>query len=168
MGVGHDSSRPPGVHESTATARGLTVKALSDSFIEDYVKMRELRVYAKYEGAIRVHIVPRLGEVNAEMLTREQVREAVKHAMVPKARGIGPKDRPRGGKEAARTMLGVLRHMITWGSDEGKLKRKDNPASGMEKNLPEKKEGRTSAGARRSQNGMAGGGDARLPLRSRV
>ncbi len=69
--------------EGTATARGLTVKALSDSFIEDYVKMRELRAFAKYEAAIRVHIVPRLGQVNAEILTREQVHHA---------RGIAPHD----------------------------------------------------------------------------
>ena len=127
--------------ESAATASGLTIKALAESFIEDYVKMKELRALAKYEGAIRVHIVPRLGDVNAEMLTRERVRETVKQVMVRKARGSAPKDRPRGGREAARTMLGVLRHMITWGNDEGKLKRKDNPASGMEKNLPKKKKG---------------------------
>jgi integrase len=127
--------------EGAATSRGLSIKALSDSFLEDYVRMRELRALAKYAGAIRVHIVPRLGEVNAELLTREHVRATLKHVMVPRARGAGTKDRPRGGKEAARTMLGVLRHMITWGMEEAKLKRKDNPVSGMEKNLPKKKKG---------------------------
>lgn len=127
--------------EGAATLRGLTIKALSESFLEDYVKMKELRALAKYSGTIRVHIRPRLGEVNAELLTREQVRATVKQVMVPRARGAGPKDRPRGGKEAARTMLGVLRHMITWGMEEAKLKRKDNPVSGMEKNLPKKKKG---------------------------
>jgi integrase len=46
-----------------------------------------------------------------------------------------------GGVEAARTAMGVLRHMYSWGMDEGKLKRKDNPASRIDKNLPKKKQG---------------------------
>jgi hypothetical protein len=58
-----------------------------------------------------------------------------------KARGAGPRDRPRGGKEAARTFVSVLRQMITWGVQEKKLKRQDNPAANMEKNLPKKKRG---------------------------
>jgi integrase len=36
--------------------------------------------------------------------------------------------------------MGVLRHMFTWALDEGKLKRKDNPASKIDRNLPKKKE----------------------------
>jgi integrase len=46
-----------------------------------------------------------------------------------------------GGVEAARTAMGVLRHMYSWGIEEAKLKRKDNPASRIEKNLPKKKQG---------------------------
>jgi len=125
--------------EGAATAGGLTVKALSDVFMTDYVTMRQLRAPNKYRFAIDVHIVPHLGDVLADRLTREEVRAAVKKIMVKKARGEGGRDRRRGGQEAARTVVSVLRKLLSWASDEGKIKRKDNPASGMEKNLPKRK-----------------------------
>ena len=37
--------------------------------------------------------------------------------------------------------MGVLRHMYSWAMEEGKLKRKDNPASKIDRNLPKKKQG---------------------------
>jgi integrase len=126
--------------ESVATAGGLNVKALSQRFIDDYVRLKELRALNKYEGAVRVHIVPLLGEVLADRLSREHVRGLVRKAMVRVPRGQGPRDRPRGGKEAARSALGVLRKMINWGTREGLLKRTDNPATGMEDNLPKQKQ----------------------------
>jgi len=126
--------------ESIATAGGLTIKALAEKFVADYVRMKDLRALAKYEGAVRVHIVPALGEVLADTLSREQVRGLVKKAMVRVPRGRGSRDRPRGGKEAARSALGVLRKMINWGIRERLLKRTDNPATGMEDNLPKKKQ----------------------------
>ncbi len=125
--------------ESAATAGGYAVNALSEKFISDYVRLKELRALAKYHGAIRVHIVPALGDVLADTVNREQVRGLVKKTMVRVARGQGPRDRPRGGKEAARTVLGVLRKMINWGMREQLLTRSDNPATGMEDNLPKKK-----------------------------
>jgi hypothetical protein len=36
--------------------------------------------------------------------------------------------------------------MISWGIDEGKFKRQDNPASNMEKNLVKKKRGERAVG----------------------
>jgi len=126
--------------ESAATAGGLTVRALAERFLADYVRMKELRALLKYEIAIRVHIVPALGEVLADVVGREQVRTLVRKAMVRVPRGNGPRDRPRGGKEAARTALGVFRKMINWGMRERLLKRADNPATGMEDNLPKKRQ----------------------------
>lgn len=125
--------------ETSATAGGLTIAVLAASFLADYVRMKELRAFKKYEGAIRVHIVPGIGNVLADVLSREQVRGIVKKVMVRVSRGKGPKDRPRGGKEAARTVVGVLRKMINWGIREKLLKRTDNPVMGMEDNLPKKK-----------------------------
>jgi integrase len=126
--------------EAAATAGGLTVTALCEKFTTDYVRMKELRALKKYSGAIDVHIVPRIGSVIADVLTREHVRELVKKVMVRVPRGNAPRDRPRGGKEAARSTLAVLRKMFAWGISEGFLKRSDNPASGMEGNLPKKKQ----------------------------
>ena len=126
--------------ENVATARGLTVRVLGEKFLTDYVRMKDLRALLKYEGAIRVHIVPVLGGLLADTITREHVRALVRKAMVRLPRGDGPRDRPRGGKEAARTVLGVLRKMINWGMRERLLKRSDNPATGMEDNLPKKKQ----------------------------
>lgn len=37
--------------------------------------------------------------------------------------------------------MGVLRHMYSWAMEEGKLKRKDNPASKIDRNLPKKRQG---------------------------
>jgi integrase len=125
--------------ETAATAGGLTVQGLAERFLTDYVRMKELRAFIKYEGALRVHVVPRVGDVLADTLSREQVRGLLKNVMVRVPRTGRPRDRPRGGKEAARTVLAVLRKMISWGVAEGLLARKDNPASGMESNLPKKR-----------------------------
>jgi len=131
---------PVAALESSATAHGLTVRALAEKFLADYVQMKELRALLKYEGAIRVHIIPGVGDLLAEMMTREQVRSFIRKVMVRVPRGDGPRDRPRGGKEAARSVLGVLRKMLNWGARERLLKRTDNPAAGMEDNLPKKRQ----------------------------
>lgn len=126
--------------EARATAGGLTVKALAEIFMTDYVRMKELRAFLKYQGAIRVHIVPNLGPVLADVVSRDQIRALVRKVMVRVPRGTGPRDRPRGGKEAARSALAILRKMITWGMREKLLRRTDNPATGMEDNLPKKRQ----------------------------
>jgi integrase len=131
---------PVAALESAATSGGLTVCALAEKFLIDYVRMKELRALLKYEGAIRVHIVPALGDVLADRVSREQVRGLVRKVMVRVPRGEGARDRPRGGKEAARSSLGVFRKMINWGMRERLLKRTDNPATGMEDNLPKKRQ----------------------------
>jgi hypothetical protein len=92
--------------------------------------MKELRAFLKYEGAIRVHIEPHLGFILADVLNRDQVRASVKKIMVRVPRGSAPKDRPRGGKEAARSVIAVLRKMMNWGIRERLLKRTDNPLTG--------------------------------------
>jgi integrase len=125
--------------ENSATAGGLTVAALSERFLSDYVQMKELRAMLKYAGALRVHVSPRVGDVLADGLSREQVRELLRKVMIRVPRKEGPRDRRRGGKEAARTVLAVLRKMISWGISEELLRRRDNPASGMESNLPKKR-----------------------------
>jgi len=125
--------------EQAATAAGLTVGALAEKFVSDYVRMKELRALLKYEGAIRIHIVPAVGNVLADALSREQVRGLMKKVIVRLPRGKGSRDRPRGGKEAARSVVAVLRKMINWGMRERLLKRVDNPVAGMEDNLPKKR-----------------------------
>ncbi len=132
---------PAAALERAATADGLTVKALSEKFLGDYVRMKELRALGKYETALRVHVVPQIGDVLADALSREQVRGVIKKTMIRVPRGNGSRDRPRGGKEAARTVLGVLRKMISWGIDEDQLRRKDNPVSGMEKESAQEEAG---------------------------
>jgi integrase len=125
--------------EHSATAGGLTVQQLSERFRSDYIEMKELRALGKYTGALRVHIIPRLGDTLADTLTREQVRRLLKEVMVRTPRKAGPKERRRGGKEAARTVVAVFRKMISWGIAEELLRRRDNPVSGMESNLPKKR-----------------------------
>jgi len=125
--------------EQTATAGGLSIAALAERFLSDYVRLKELRAARKYEMSIRVHIVPEVGRVLADVLSRDQVRGLMKTVMVRVPRGVGGRDRPRGGKEAARTVVGVLRKMINWAIREKQLKRTDNPAIGMEDNLPKKR-----------------------------
>jgi hypothetical protein len=100
---------------AAATAVGLRVEQLAKSFIEDYVTPKELKSLRKYQQAIEVHIVPHLGQKLAALVTRDEIRDALKKAMVKKARGEGPRDRARGGKEAARTMISVGRSMFAWG-----------------------------------------------------
>ena len=111
---------------------------MAKAFIEDYVKIKELRSLEKYQQAIDVHIVPVLGRELAALVTRDEVFDAVKKALIKRPRGDGPLDRPHGGKEAARTTVTVGRSMFTWGIAERKINRPDNPFSNMEKNLPRK------------------------------
>jgi integrase len=150
--------------EAAATAGGLTVAQIAQTFIDDYAKMRELRALRKYEQAIEVHIVPHLGGILADELTREQVRDAMKKVMVKRPRGAGARDRPRGGKEAARTMLTVLRQMITWGMEEDKIKREVNPAANMEKNLPKKKKGERVLSLEEAREAWRAAGDLGYPF----
>ena len=124
--------------EESATAGGLTVSELGQSFISDYVKMRELKAFNRYQCAINVHIIPQLGTLLADRVTRDDVRAMLKRVLEKKERPIHPRGRPRGGKEAARTTMSVLRTMFAWAITEGMIKRRDNPASGMERNLPKK------------------------------
>jgi hypothetical protein len=56
--------------EAAATAGGLTVAQLAQTFIADYAKLRELRALRKYEQAIEVHIVPHVGGILADELIR--------------------------------------------------------------------------------------------------
>ena len=83
--------------ERSATAGGLSVKALSEKFLVDYVRMKELRALSKYEMALRVHVVPQIGDVLVDALSREQIRGVIKKTMIRVPRGKGPRDRRRGG-----------------------------------------------------------------------
>jgi integrase len=125
--------------EASATAGGLTVRALGEKFLTDYVLMKELRSVVNYERALTVHVYPRIGDKLADLLTREMMREMLKAILIKQPRGQGSRDRPRGGKEAARTVLTVVRKMLNWGMREKLIKKQDNPMSGMEDNLPKKK-----------------------------
>jgi integrase len=123
----------------TPTAGGLTVEKLSQEFLKQHVYSRELHGAAKYEVTFKTHINPCIGKQFAERLSREQVRGLMEAARVKRKRPKGEHGGPYGGIEAARTAIGVLRHMYSWAMDESKLKRRDNPASKIDKNLPKKK-----------------------------
>lgn len=121
-------------------AGGFTVDSLSEEFLKHHVYSRELDSAHKYELAFSTHINPRIGRQLAERVTREQVRAVMEAARVKRDRPKGERGGTIGGVEAARTAMGVLRHMYTWAIDEGKLRRKDNPASKIDKNLPKQRQ----------------------------
>jgi integrase len=125
--------------EHAATAGGLTVQALSHRFLEDYARSKELRSARKYEQAILTHINPNIGRVLVDVLDREQVRDLIRKVRIRQPRPENGKGRVRGGSEAARTVLAVLRLLVSWAIRENLIKRADNPASDMEKNLPKKR-----------------------------
>src|SRR6202030_1380891 len=92
--------------------------------------------------AIATHIVPHVGHIPADALDREHVRDLmckVRIRRIRQPRLHTKKGRARGGVEAARRALGVLRLMVGWAIDERVIERADNPASGMQRNLPAKK-----------------------------
>ncbi len=125
--------------EQAATAGGLTVQALAHRFLEDYARSKELRSARKYEQAILTHINPIIGRVLVDVLDREQVRDLIRKVRIRQPRPDNEKGRVRGGSEAARTVLAVLRLVVSWAIRENLIKRADNPASDMEKNLPKKR-----------------------------
>jgi len=125
--------------EHAATAGGLTVQALGNRFLEDYARSKELRSARKYEQAILTHINPNIGRVLVDLLDREQVRDLIRKVRVRQPRPDSEKGRARGGSEAARTVIAVLRLSVSWAIRENLIKRADNPASDMEKNLPKKR-----------------------------
>jgi integrase len=131
----------PAIALERAVAGGLTVGALSARFLEDYARSKNLRSTRKYEQAIATHILPHLRDVPVDALDREQVRGFIRDVRVPRPRADTKIGRARGGVEAARRALGVLRLMVGWAIEERLIHREDNPASGMERNLPKKRKG---------------------------
>ncbi len=127
----------------SATAYSMTVRQLSEKYLKDYVHSKALDSAKNYELAFATHINPVVGDKLAELLTREDAREVMNAARVKRPRPKGRKGGALGGVEAARTTMSVLRQMYSWAIDESLLKRKDNPASRMQKNLPKQKHGET-------------------------
>jgi integrase len=125
--------------EHAATAGGLTVEALGKRFLEDYARSKELRSARKYEQAMITHINPNIGPVLVDRLDRQQVRDLIRKVRIRQPRPDSEKGRARGGSEAARTVIAVLRLLVSWAIRENLIKRADNPASDMEKNLPKKR-----------------------------
>ncbi|MGE0114932.1 MAG: tyrosine-type recombinase/integrase [Steroidobacteraceae bacterium] len=136
---GKKGENPVLAFERAATAGGLTIEALSRKFMDEYVLSKELRSARKYQQAIDTHLTPNVGTTLVDGLSRDQIRELLRKVRVRRTRPDSPKGRVRGGTEAARTILGVLRHMLSWAIREGLVKRTDNPASDMERNLPKKR-----------------------------
>jgi integrase len=127
--------------QANATVGGLTVRALSEDFLKNHVYSRNLDSVKNYENSFNVHINPKVGDMLAELLTREEVRSVMDGARVKRKRSAGQRGGDLGGIEAARSAMSVLRHMFSWAMDEGKLKRKENPVSKITKNLPSKNQG---------------------------
>jgi integrase len=127
----------------SATAYGLTIRQLAAKYLKDYVHSKGLDSAVRYELALTTHIIPALGDKLAELVTREDAREVMNAARIKRPRPKGVSGGQLGGIEAARTSVAVLRQMYSWAIDEEVLKRKDNPASRMQKNLPRKKRGET-------------------------
>jgi hypothetical protein len=127
---------------------------------------KELKSLRKYEQTLDVHILPHLGTKLAALVTRDEVRDALKKVMVKQPRGDGPRARARGGKEAARTMISVGRSMFAWGMEEKKVVRpeKDNPFSNMEKTLPQKKKGDRALNIDEAQHAWDGANDIGYPF----
>ena len=132
---------PVAAIEQKATANGLTIAGLWQRFLKDYVESRELRAKQKYLLAFTTHIDPVIGALPADLFTREDARLVMNRARERRARAEGVRGGRIGGVEAARTAVGVLRQMVSWGIEESILKRRDNPVSKLQKNLPKKHSG---------------------------
>lgn len=132
---------PVAAIEQKATANGLTIAGLWTRFLKDYIESRELRAKQKYVLAFTTHIDPVIGTLPADLFTREDARLVMNRARERRARTEGVRGGRIGGVEAARTAVGVLRQMISWGIEESILKRPDNPVSKLQKNLPKKQSG---------------------------
>jgi hypothetical protein len=122
-------------------AASLTVEALSRRFLEDYARSKRLRSVGKYEQSIATHVLPHLGDIAVDTLDREHIRSLVRTVRVRRPRPATTNGRARGGTEAARRALGVLRLMVGWAIDERLINREDNPACRFERNLPRKNKG---------------------------
>ena len=127
----------------SATAYTLTVRELSRKYLKDYVRSKELDSAKNYENAFNTHINPVAGDKLAELLTREDAREVMNAARLKRPRAKGVRGGDLGGVEAARSTMSVLRQMYSWAIEEAVIKRTDNPASKIQKNLPKKKQGET-------------------------
>jgi len=148
----------------SATAYTLTVRQLSERYLKDYVRSKALDSARNYEIAFETHINPSIGEKLAELVTREDAREVMNAARVKRPRPKGQKGGQLGGIEAARTTMSVLRQMYSWAIDESVLKRKDNPASRMQKNLPKQKRGETVLTLREARIVWQAAGDCGYPF----
>src|SRR6266446_9402002 len=79
-----NAGESPVIALERAAAGGLTVEALAERFLEDYVRSKNLRSVRKYKQAIATHILPHLGDISVDALDREQIRCAIRQVRVPR------------------------------------------------------------------------------------
>jgi hypothetical protein len=103
---------PKDLMKEAATAGSSTVADLSKDFLKNYVYSKELDSARKYEIAFNTHINPKVEDRLAELLTREEAHAVMEAARVKRARAPGERGGAIGGVEAARTVMGVLRHIF--------------------------------------------------------
>jgi len=124
--------------------------------------MKELRALRKYQGVIAVHILPEIGQDLADVLNREQVRKMVKKAMVPVPRDWVPKIVDMAAMKR-RDQCECAAQDDQLGTEEGLLKRQDNPAAVWKRTFPRKS--RESACCRWKRRARLGcSGNARYPF----
>lgn len=134
-------SSPIAAMEKASVAADLSIQALSAKFLKDYVFSKQLDSAEKYKNAFDTHINPAIGKTLAELLSREDARTLMNKVREPRSRPAGQRGGHIGGVEAARTIVGVLRQMYSWAIEEEIVKRRDNPASNLQRGLPKKKRG---------------------------
>lgn len=124
-----------------ATAGTVSIEALSQVFMREYVDSKDLDSAFLYRNSFATHINPIIGKEIAELISREHARKVMNAARVKRPRSEGRRGAQVGGTEAARTAMRILRHMFSWAITEKKLRRTDNPCSNIANNLPKAKKG---------------------------
>lgn len=122
-GLGKDLAK-----ERTDQRASVTVKALAQDYIEEYVAVRKKESSAEfYRTMLRKHIEPRLGTTKAVALTRIEVQRA--HTAMSKVARI-----------SANRAMKLLSAAYNWGAKNGYVPEGFNPASGVDLNEEEGRE----------------------------
>jgi integrase len=117
-----------------------TLTAFSEIYIQEHaLKHKKPRSATDDQALLRNHILPWLGTLHPEKITRRQVtlfKDAVadgRTAKKARAKGICKDNRLKGGPICANRCLALLSKVFSFGIAESYLERADNPVYGIKK-----------------------------------
>ena len=118
-----------------------TVRELAERFLAEHVaKRRKPSTAALYASALRLHVIPQIGDQKAVDISRSDLLRLHSDLSSRKTQKIAKGKRTTGGPVVANRVLAVVGSMYAWAGKQGRVPEGCNPALRIEKNVEEGRE----------------------------